>query len=122
MISSTNPISIKEFLDFIGFILSGVGALYFFFIYSCITESTVVNNTFNKYVAHTLSVRKYWLKNKENKEKSEYIHTLSNSRDYDKTDWSIRKKIAFWSIDKGSTLSFGSVAIGFIFQLLSKFL
>ena len=99
-------------IDFMWFILSGAGALFFFFISSFITSTTIVGDGFCEYTNHTVSIKKYWMKNKTNREKE-------GSYEY-KSDWSIRKNFAFWAVSKGSSWSFGFVATGFILQLISK--
>ena len=61
----------------------------------------------------SVNIRKYWMK------------SMSGDTDLiideqDKTDWTKKKHFAIWIADKGSVLSFALVAIGFIFQFISK--
>lgn len=111
----------KENLNNIGFYLTGFGALYFFFIYSFLTKTTVITDTFWKYLTHNISINEFWLKNDNDESKGKYVELDENNIEI-KTDWSCRKKFAFWSVDNGSRLSFFMVAFGFILQVIAKFL
>ena len=63
------------------------------------------------------------MKNKTDKAKNNYVETAGEISDIEvKTDWSLRKKFAFWSVDKGTGFSFFLVAFGFILQVTSRFL
>lgn len=112
----------RENIDFLGFTLSGLGALFFFFIYALIATTSVVTGSSGKYLTHNVSIRKYWMKNNIQEDKSNFVECQEDSEEFEKSDWSVRKKFAFWSIDKGATWCFGLVAIGFILQLISKLL
>ena len=114
----------KENLNDFGFYLSGCGALYFFFIYSLLTKTTIIRDAFEKYLSHNISIDDFWLKNKTEKAKSNYVEAEGEISDIKvKTDdWSLRKKFAFWSVDKGSGFSFFLIAFGFILQVISRFI
>lgn len=106
-------LGIAAVLDILGFILSGIGSVFFFFIYAFITKASVLTDMANVYINHSVSIRKYWLKN---------INGESNLVvDDKKLDWTKKKKFAFWAVEKGSTWSFALVAIGFVLQLIAKF-
>lgn len=114
----------EENINNLGFFLSGLGAIYFFFIYSLLTKTTINTDAFGKYMSHNISIKNFWLKNRADTSKDKYVESneRSSSNDIVKTDWSWRKKFAFWSTDWGATLSFSLVAVGFVLQLSSKFI
>ncbi|WP_020558329.1 hypothetical protein [Thiofilum flexile] len=112
--------NISNTLDNLGFLSSGVGATYFLFIYSFIVETSIFLDLSKTYLAHTVQIRSCWLKNKKNKEKNDKVEKLNDSESYDKSDWSIGKRFAFWSMNYGVVLCFLLVFIGFLLQLIAK--
>lgn len=72
-------VSKMEILDNIGFFLSGVGAIFFFFIYAFIVKSTIMGDLASRYHGHMVAIDSYWLKNIKDKEEDLIVKTLPNS-------------------------------------------
>lgn len=102
-----------DIVDKVGFILSGIGAVFFFCIYGVITKASIISDLGNRYINHSISIRNVWLKNVNN-ENNLVV-------DDEKLNWTKKKKFAFWAVEKGSTWSFALVAIGFVLQFIAKF-
>ena len=102
-------------LDNLGFLLSGIGTIFFFFIYACIFKTTALTEMNGTILSISVNIRECWMKNISGK-------TDLTINEQDKTDWTKKKHFAIWVADKGSVLSFAFVAAGFILQLISKFI
>ena len=109
------------YLDIIGFVISGLGAIFFFFIYAFILEESPLLDLNSTLLNYGVTIKRCWMKSISGKTDL-IMKTKKDTQVYDKTDWTKKKRFAVWAIDEGTIWSFGFIALGFILQLISKFI
>lgn len=86
----------NEVLDFAGFLMSGIGTLGFFFIYTFVSGVIRCTDAFGDDMFQSGQIKEFWMMNEK------------------------KKNFAFWCISEGMSILFTITAIGFLLQLLSK--
>jgi hypothetical protein len=88
---------VKDVLDSVGFLCSGIGSLLFFFVYSVVLKTTeIMNLSEEEHIGFTPAIKSWWLKSRR------------------------RKEIALRFANQGTWIGFFLYALGFVLQLIAK--